>query len=1433
MEITPIKVMEVDVVNGLVKVTGKKGIRSVSIGKDLAQRLKDFADNNNLKPSDNLFKLDGQTKNLNTLMTKIFQDAPANLKPEIFDTFTGEYYAFDKNLKTPTYTLPGGDVLGGRAVTSGVQASSLLRRIFDLNQQGMTPAEISALLGHSSSASQKSYGKGGAPKTLTKQKRTEHLPEEKIFRTKREQKISDDFIAKVMRKNKLTKEQLKREGLDEGVLGEFGEGVIKLQKGIWQPSDFYHENLHRLKAFARAKNDKKLIKLIEKGEKLAVNTKEYKAWKKKNVGRDMEEFLADIVGGKASRMEFSKGLLNKVNQFIKQLVSRVKVAFGAGNFKDISRVLARRVQKGFSTEGVNFAKGQVKFKMEGMTPDAAVKYAKKTIRELFGEKELKGGNEKRVIRYIGEIANLGDEFALNKNTPIQAIEHFVSTINSMTMADKGYLKRLPDKLEWWSSFRDAEKVRLIKNVNENQRKELLKDLQVTDGSIYKATNKQLKDFIEIVNTMDDVKKSTTTWIDNQLSKGKLNPDVAERFKAMSNKKVMMPVQAVLESVGLKKLADRLYSHTSTELKHIGSFDIFNQKMIGLFGNRKWEKIKDMSYLFDKERYYERLDKGLLKGSEKDFINKAFDTTVKSKWKIKDTKEGTFVKEYVNFMKEYREALVGKDGALRQVLNEAEFEKFNKDKNINWLKPENNVYVQRRLTQEFKKYYKPSEKHFENLIMEQTEVIANKLAKKWFGQPPRNNKNPSKQQIREKAKDFIDDANAMAHTELYELFEFNSSKYSPSFLKERHSKLPEYITLDGKKVKVYETSFDLTVKDYAINQSKFLANVEYFPEFVKLKGFNIPGAKKLIAELKTKDKYLGEWVDKRVKDHLKIDNKYSDYPDGIRIIRHSTALLAKFQLSFPTSGLKNLLIGNTQSMLAFRMRDFLGGIADAIHKDNRAIVRATGATEIGMRHFEMGGAWKLADKIADKGFFRMGLMKPSENINRYISVLAGKRDQAHLVRRLQYSKEGSRSYKAAERKLSSFYKLSEADISLLKKFGMNGTKGLDPITAGKNKRALDKLYQKMNTFAHINTQGAAINLFMPDWAGGPLAQSALLYKRMAYAATVNTFRNLNIARKNKSYLAPIMFGLGTMVSGEVLLQFYDKLLGQSPPKKNSPIWEQLATIMWKGEFLGILSDFLNPFGAKSVGMSMYPSLLSTAGVYYNTLKSLLEGKKFVGQGVDDMLKGTAGLYNNSRKLYTQGLLAKDSFPSQVKAYNKLRREMWEEYGNKDEIIGLNETDMQFSQNKYMTAFKNVFLSGYEKDFQGRTIGQWYVMAALAKANDYYYTGITESGIEIKSEAQAIKEAFKSMETSVTKLNPDVYHLSAKTKKGKVTEALKGLQFIEWLDKRGRGLSKGFEKLGKQYWARRRLLKKSALEYIKDANIKKDLEYYGIPLSEIFK
>ena len=51
------------------------------------------------------------------------------------------------------------------------------------------------------------------------------------------------------------------------------------------------------------------------------------------------------------------------------------------------------------------------------------------------------------------------------------------------------------------------------------------------------------------------------------------------------------------------------------------------------------------------------------------------------------------------------------------------------------------------------------------------------------------------------------------------------------------------------------------------------------------------------------------------------------------------------------------------------------------------------------------------------------------------------------------------------------------------------------------------------------------VWYPDWAGGPLAQSALLYKRMAFAATTNTMRNLSIAVQTGTMLRPLMFGLG--------------------------------------------------------------------------------------------------------------------------------------------------------------------------------------------------------------------------------------------------------------------------------------------------------------------
>ena len=1273
-----------------------------------------------------------------------------------------------------------------------------------------------------------------------KEKRAKRLPAEEVFQTKGDKAAKDKFISKVMKKNKLTKEQLRREGLNEGVLGEFGEGVIKLQKGLWQPADFYHENLHRLKEFGRITKNKTLNKLIERGEKLAVKTKEYKEWKKKNVNRDVEEFLADIAGGKASRMEFNKGVLPKINQFIKQLVSKVKVALGVGNFKDISNVLAKRLEKGFSTEGINFARGQVKFKMEGMSEIQARKYARKKLNEIFSNKELDRGIRAKVEEYIGGIAQLGENFRLSKADPFQ-VEQFVSTIEAMIAGGKkNIIKRMPDKLGWLEATKKAEQIRLDKNVTESGMKSMLKDLGVVDGNRYNASAKQLRDFVEILNTMDDVKTSSISWIDQRVKEGLVNRKIADKFLSLKGAQAVLPVTTVMEYVGLKDIAQKLYNHTASKLEYTGRITTYEDKAKALFGNKKWDKVKDFTYLFDKERYFERLREGYLSNAEKSFMNKAFDINVDKKTmkRRKDTKEGALVKEHRDLMRYYKDAFIGEDGALKQVLNDAQYEKYINDKNINWISETNNIYVHRRLTNEAKKYLDPDAANYEAVLKKQADAISEKLAKRYFKE---KNKKYTKEQLQKKKDQLYDDAIDIARGEMSDLNAgYIANKYTPNFYKERHIKIPEKFKADGKLIETYEKTYQSTTKDYSLGQAQFLSNIEYFPEFVRVKGFNIPGTADMISKLKSSyaTRNVANFLDGALKDHLGIGKKVSQYPGGVRRISQTASFMAKMQLSLPTSGLKNFLVGSTQSLLAFRTKDFLLSFKDAIHADNRSLVKASGATEIGMRSFDIKGAVGKIDRLAEKAFFRFGLMKRTENLNRYTSVLAGRRDQLGLSRTLKFSKEGSRKYNNAVNKLKSFYKLSDGEIALLKKFGMKGVEGLDAKTAALNKRSLDKLYQKMTTFAHINTQGAAINIFMPDWSRSEVAQAALLYKRMAYAATVNTTRSLNIALKNKSLFQPIAFGLGTYYSGEALIWVYSNIFGQTMPKENSNEFKQLRTTLWKGEFLGILSDLLSPYDRRSVFDSMYPSILSTASVMGNSVMSVIKGEKFKGQGFNDLMKGSNGLYNGITKIYKQGLGAKDSYTSQSKRYRNLYMDMIKEKSDKKEIAGQNKVNMEFEMSKYMRAFRELFESGREKDLSGNSVGQWYMMCMFAKANDYYYTKITEDGRPIKSEKDAMKYAAESMDAVLRNLNPNKVAITAKTKKGQLEQAKRAYLFHDWLDrdfKEGKSkqkLSSGLKPLETQYKYRKRIMFKSASEYIKSGNLEKDLKYYGISIKDLF-
>ena len=248
--------------------------------------------------------------------------------------------------------------------------------------------------------------------------------------------------------------------------------------------------------------------------------------------------------------------------------------------------------------------------------------------------------------------------------------------------------------------------------------------------------------------------------------------------------------------------------------------------------------------------------------------------------------------------------------------------------------------------------------------------------------------------------------------------------------------------------------------------------------------------------------------------------------------------------------------------------------------------------------------------------------------------------------------------------------------------------------------------------------------------------------------------------------------------------------------------------------------------------MYPSLLSTGSMMWNAAMSMIKGDAFVGQGAKDFFKPSIGIYNAASKVYSRGLLSKDSYASQSKRYSALYRDYVDEINDRDEALNLNQTKMEFEMNKYMRAFREVFESGYEKDDFGNSLGKWYMMCLFAKANDYYYTKFDENGIPVDTPKEALKKAVKSMETTLTNLNPNKASITAKTKKARGKQAIKGINFLNWLDSKEK-LSPGLKKLSNQYAHRYKLVKKSMAEYIKEGNLEKDLKYYGISIADILK
>ena len=337
---------------------------------------------------------------------------------------------------------------------------------------------------------------------------------------------------------------------------------------------------------------------------------------------------------------------------------------------------------------------------------------------------------------------------------------------------------------------------------------------------------------------------------------------------------------------------------------------------------------------------------------------------------------------------------------------------------------------------------------------------------------------------------------------------------------------------------------------------------------------------------------------------------------------------------------------------------------------------------------------------------------------------------------------------------------------------------------------------MDTLAHINTQGASADVFMPYWWNKGYVKPFTLYKRMAYAATVNTSSNFKDAWKGRNFMKMTSFMLGSYFTGETLMALQSYLLGTPFPTKDDEGMKRLAIIAWKAEMLGLGSEIIRgTFGSyDQVGWSLYPTIAKNAEDAVNTLSEVKNiwfdmanvdsdvKFDFTVNTLDNWLKSTVSLYGNLKKTVMN---KKSKYNTEYKQQQQYFREF-----SKEMDLSSNVQMDKHTTNYYWDLFENAwnrsYLTGDKESFQKVF---WTTFWGIA--NDYHLRGSNEDGITLRTREDAIKEAAKNIKDKIKNLNPNKYTLTTKSQMGKI----KGVKYRLWL---GNEKTKQLDRLENQYW-----------------------------------
>ena len=474
--------------------------------------------------------------------------------------------------------------------------------------------------------------------------------------------------------------------------------------------------------------------------------------------------------------------------------------------------------------------------------------------------------------------------------------------------------------------------------------------------------------------------------------------------------------------------------------------------------------------------------------------------------------------------------------------------------------------------------------------------------------------------------------------------------SPTNAKGELFKKGDMVEVDGKKVKIdrvistYETDYAKSLRQYANGISHAIASYGSYSSKYGLEAWTDKTIKR--GDIESYLSHINErieeahgtdyknWINKGMRRQT-FGEKREGILGKVADVGESVArFTAVAGLSSPTSGIKNLFLGNVQNSTVFTRRELIRGLGDtfgdyqgARNWADRIGASYTGAYEL---FFEptIGTPQGLVHKLGLTGF-----MKPTEIFNRVVSsAIAPHALRGHVANLADMSVPHMTgvSKNTSLRILSDVFQFKDGQIAdMIRRAKRQKDKGIEIDDLMFESHEMIKARQQ----AHIVTQGSPDLPYVPLWASEAWAKPLTLFYRIAYRITDTTARNVIKPILTNGNIAPAMkYIAGAGVTGATLYSMYDLLFDEERMnrfKGNDSIGPYLSMFI-KAEGLGLLSNTFDDYGG--IVDSYKPALYRNLQTIASNTWAIAEGKKTVPQAFGDTAKEVYALYNASMRTY---------------------------------------------------------------------------------------------------------------------------------------------------------------------------------------------------------